>query len=57
MIKLKDIFLKNCSENIEVTEENENMKNKDKIFYCSRIVIQQYIEKPLLYKKKCDIII
>ena len=55
--KIKDVFFKNISNNIEVTEEDEkNLENKDKIYYCSKILIQKYIEKPLLYKKrKCDI--
>ena len=55
--KLKDTFFKNIASDIEITEEDEkNMENKDKIYYCSRIIIQKYIEKPLLYKKrKCDI--
>jgi len=55
--KYKDIFFKNISNDIELTEEDEkNIENKDKIYYCSRILIQKYIEKPLLYKKrKCDI--
>ena len=55
--KLKDVFFENIGNDIVVTEEDEkNMENKDKIYYCSRIIIQKYIEKPLLYKKrKCDI--
>ena len=55
--KIKDVFFENIGNDIVVTEEDEkNMENKDKIYYCSRIIIQKYIEKPLLYKKrKCDI--
>ena len=55
--KLKDNFYRNISNDIEITEEDEkNTERKDKIYYCSRIIIQKYIEKPLLYKKrKCDI--
>ena len=55
--KYKDAFFKNIINDVEITEEDEkNIENKDKIYYCSRILIQKYIEKPLLYKKrKCDI--
>ena len=57
-IKLKDNFFKNIvNTDIEITEENEKITDtNDKMYYCSRIIIQKYIEKPLLYKKrKCDI--
>ena len=30
-------------------------KEKERMYYCSRIIIQKYIEKPLLYRgRKCD---
>ena len=56
--KLKNNFFKNIvNTDMEVTEENEkNVDKNDKMYYCNRIIIQKYIEKPLLYKKrKCDI--
>ena len=41
---------KNC-----INSKNEKEKEKERIYYCGRIIIQKYIEKPLLYKgRKCD---
>ena len=54
--ELRNIILENMSNDIEITEEDEKMEFKDKLYYCNRIIIQKYIERPLLYKKrKCDI--
>ena len=55
--ELQNIFLENMNDDIEITEEDDkSIENKDKIYYCNRIIIQKYIERPLLYKKrKCDI--
>ena len=54
--ELQNIILENMSNDIEITEEDDKMEFKDKIYYCSKIIIQKYIERPLLYKKrKCDI--
>ena len=54
--KTQDIILNNINNDIKDTEEDEKNNNKDKLYYCSRIIIQKYIEKPLLYKnRKCDI--
>ena len=37
-------------------EENNSKSEKGRIYYCSRIIIQKYIEKPLLYRgRKSDI--
>ena len=38
-------------------EEEKNAKpEKERKYYCSRIIIQKYIERPLLYRgRKCDI--
>ncbi len=48
----------NKNENIE-NPENENpekLEQEEKTYLCKKIIIQKYIEKPLLYKKrKCDI--
>ena len=42
---------------IKVEEEKNACHNfNDRIYYCDKIIIQKYIEKPLLYKgRKCDI--
>jgi len=51
----------NTNDKNTLTNENEEEKNystnkKEKMYYCSMIIIQKYIEKPLLYKgRKCDI--
>ena len=54
----------NINENFDINDkQNEEEKNsinnkeiKEKIYYCSRILIQKYIERPLLYRgRKCDI--
>ena len=48
----------NKGNNNENEEEKKCLNSKDekeKMYYCSRIIIQKYIEKPLLYKgRKCD---
>ena len=46
----------NSEQDNKKTEENKKNIDKDeKIYYCSRIIIQKYIENPLLYKgRKCD---
>ena len=46
----------NSEQNNKKTEENKKNIDKDeKIYNCSRIIIQKYIENPLLYKgRKCD---
>ena len=43
--------------NTNGNEEEKNAKSeKERIYYCSRIIIQKYIEKPLLFRgRKCDI--
>ena len=46
-----------ANENNKQEEEKNNpaQKEKEKMYYCSKILIQKYIENPLLYKgRKCD---
>ena len=67
-IEEETISIEKDENNKESNNRNENKKevnNKKKedeksggsqLYYCSKIIIQKYIEKPLLYKgRKCDI--
>ena len=54
----KEIKENNENQDIEEEEKNNEIKQgkeKEKIYYCSRVIIQKYIERPLLYYgRKCD---
>ena len=63
---IEDLEIKVIKENINEEENiknnnNENIENKNfeqeqKTYLCKKIIIQKYIENPLLYKeRKCDI--
>ena len=55
--KNNDNINTNSKTNGNEEEKNciNNKEEKQKIYYCSRIIIQKYIEKPLLYRgRKCD---
>ena len=45
----------NQDNNNNQEEEKNNSPQKEKMYYCNKIIIQKYIESPLLYKgRKCD---
>ena len=51
----EDKSVNNKKNEIEEEKNNNNGGNNSQMYYCSRIIIQKYIECPLLYKsRKCD---
>ena len=52
----KDIDVNKDNNKEEEKANKAKEEKKEKMYYCSRIIIQKYIEKPLLYRgRKCDI--
>ena len=56
MNKFDKIVNNDKNNNININNKNNNNEEKEeKIYNCNKILIQKYIENPLLYKgRKCD---